>query len=268
MSVCSLSPRPEGGDSISIFGSEDEPKDIFDNCLLGKLPLELRQEIYKYVIGQKVNCLALLPFKIRAFPGDHALARHDVDESVLNAYRNQCWVARSSIFWPHRTAILRTCRRIYRETIELLYQSNIFLIKHHEILFTFIRCIRPQRVDSIRNLKVSFLPPHCKPQHFVIVSERFWNVVVGMKGLKVLCLRIHHEIWPEIDYPDIVKGNAPGGYSRRILAPLLELRGLSDITINLSISFPKRKDLLPLTEDTKELIQRIERVAKLPRKAP
>lgn len=48
--------------------------------------------------------------------------------------------------------LLQTCRRVYRETIPILYETNIFDINHVDTLTYLRRSVLPQRLDQIRKL--------------------------------------------------------------------------------------------------------------------
>ncbi|KAL8640446.1 MAG: hypothetical protein Q9228_002636 [Teloschistes exilis] len=188
-SPCSLKPRGEegaGSDDLSVLDL-DVVNSGLEESGLQRLPLELRQEIYGYVLGREENWLVFLPFKMRAVPADHCITRGDVTDSQVNQHK----LARDDrLFWPQRTALLRTCRQVYREAVDLLYTGSTFVVKHPKILFTFAKCIPQQRCsDSIRNLRIVLAPKTCSSACYGLSFEqyrRFWNIILGMEGLRKL----------------------------------------------------------------------------------
>lgn len=261
-SPCSLRSRKEYEDNISNL-SLDQSTGFRESGLNG-LPLEIRQEIYGYVLGREENCLALLPFKLRAVPAQHPIA---VCGDVVDASRNQSRITRDDpLFWPQRTALLRTCRRIYSEAIGLLYAQNTFLIKDPRILLTFAKCIPQPRLNSITKLVISYKPPHYGSSEFRSSFHLLWDIVVRMQRLRTLHVYIDYKISNSTISPFAESH----GYWQTILPPMLELSGLTDFELDLRVliagSYLPPQNALPLTQDTKALIQRIEEAARRPRK--
>lgn len=52
--------------------------------------------------------------------------------------------------------LLQTCRRIYKETISILYENNTFDINHVDTLAYLRRSILPQRLNQIRVLNFAY----------------------------------------------------------------------------------------------------------------
>lgn len=99
----------------------------------------------------------------------------DCAESIgpdLETGRHGCWglteeFANPAAFYggswsehPARPAnllpLLQTCRRIYQETICILYEDNIFDLNHVDTLAYLRRTVLPQRLDQIRVLNFTF----------------------------------------------------------------------------------------------------------------
>ncbi|KAL8931344.1 MAG: hypothetical protein Q9211_007033 [Gyalolechia sp. 1 TL-2023] len=264
ISPCSLRPREED-DNISNL-ELDQTKG-FDLSLLKRLPLEIRQEIYGYVLGRQENCLILLPFKIRAVPEGHHISKTDV---VWASTNGRVISGNGKRFWPQRPALLRTCRQIYTEAISLLYSDNTFIIKHPELLLRFAKAIPPQRLDCIRTLRVCLQPWHCG-----VVSqwahtpsrreewESFWRIVAAMQNLMNLDVEIVDEIY---SHPWAEEQNI----SQILLPSLLRLRGLHTFRLTVNIRhatsyFQRGMEAVPLTRETKALMELIEKLVKLPR---
>ncbi|KAH6845924.1 hypothetical protein BKA58DRAFT_395415 [Alternaria rosae] len=52
------------------------------------------------------------------------------------------------------TKMLRTCKKMYREAIPLLYSQNTFKFEGYKVLSIFTSTILPQRLASIRNIVI------------------------------------------------------------------------------------------------------------------
>ncbi|KAL8688620.1 MAG: hypothetical protein Q9218_005512 [Villophora microphyllina] len=257
ISPCSLRPRAED-DNISNFDL-NQTIDV-ERSTLYRLPLELRQEIYSYVLGREENCLVFIPFKIRAIPNSsagHLIRTSNVTSSQLN----QNLVARmDELFWPQRTALLRTCRQICHEAIGLLYTGNTFVVKHPRVLFAFIKSIPPQRLDSIRKLHISLTPP-CAYDFAPEEWERFWEIILHLKRLR----KLHVEMDYDIPYRDH-EAYEEADLSQQFLQPMLLLRGLTDFKLDLRVSLDG--DEVRLSVATKKLMKRVEKDARLLREEP
>ncbi|KAL8994204.1 MAG: hypothetical protein Q9188_007133 [Gyalolechia gomerana] len=267
ISPCSLRPRAED-DNISSL-ELDQVKG-FDASLLKRLPLEIRQEIYGYVLGRQENCLILLPFKIRAVPEGHYISKTDVCWASTN---ERVISGNGERFWSQRPALLRTCRQIYMEAISLLYSGNTFIIKHPELLLRFAKAIPPQRLDCIRTLRICLQPWHCGfVSHWAHSPSRreewetCWKIVAAMQNLLNLDVEIVHELY---SHPWTEEQNI----CQTLLPSLLRLRGLHSfrlaVIIRHATSYSQRGwEVVPLTKETKALMQMIEELVKLPREAP
>ncbi|KAL8933674.1 MAG: hypothetical protein Q9216_006259 [Gyalolechia sp. 2 TL-2023] len=136
--------------SLYRFGEPKSP------CyLLSRLPFEIREEIYRYVIaghlvhvarkGKKlahVRCYSSWPSDLlrRCRP---AAARtcHDYDPLLASTANGN-------------VALLRTCRQIYAEAVNVMYARNTFDFDHQDLFLFFSRSILPQRLAQIRSLEL------------------------------------------------------------------------------------------------------------------
>jgi len=169
------------------------------SLLMIKLPLEIRQKIYFYVLHTR-------PVHIWSTPG---IMYHNVCLSYdLTRFAHDCcleWpeVANS----PTDIKLLRTCRQIYAEALPMLYSDTIF---HTDNLnqFNFFPANTPQKAKSfIRVLHLSWaadFPPlrgleARAPQRAVDDDATylcFWRTVASqMSGLQELCMGITYEPW-------------------------------------------------------------------------
>ncbi|KAL8706959.1 MAG: hypothetical protein Q9201_000007 [Fulgogasparrea decipioides] len=263
ISPCTLKPRADD-DNISVL-SLDQPTGL-QASRLNRLPLEIRQEIYGYVLGREENCLVMLPFKVRA-TAEKASSAGYID--VMDAAVNQGLVIRDDVFfWPQRTALLRSCRQIYAEAVDLLYSGNTFVIKHPRVFLAF--AVPPQRLNSIRNLRIALKPPQYSSVETVCWMfhewSRFWDIIVKMKRLK----KLHVSIDYVLHDPALL--NFPLDDERHcqsILHPMLSLSGLSDFKLDLRLLQAyngMREEEVSLTRETKALVERIGEAAKRPRR--
>ncbi|KAL9586629.1 MAG: hypothetical protein Q9212_000764 [Teloschistes hypoglaucus] len=225
-SPCSLRPRGEGEGSDDLSVLDLDTVSGLEGSALHRLPLELRQEIYGYVLGREENWLVFLPFKMRAVPAGHLITRGDVTDSHFNHYKV---VRDDRLFWPQRTALLRTCRQVYREAVDLLYTNNTFVVKHPKILLTLAKYIPPQRLGSIRNLHIVLAPTACLSSCYGLTLDeyrRFWDIVLGMEQLRKLHLDLRCAYLlrhPELDGRDIC---------RQHIGHIMMLTELNEFTLN------------------------------------
>ena len=176
-----------------------------DKCmLLRKLPLELRLEVFSHVLGKDAFRIISVPWRVIAVPdveGNISMAAkydfiNDYDMTQLGSYMQ----ADSTVNAPEAfirssgTAILRTCRQIYAEAVDLLYTTNTFILYDFHTLTTFAKSIPPQRLNAIRSLRVHYSPttsipyPHERtPQYDLPLNlDWFWEIVIGMQSLRDL----------------------------------------------------------------------------------
>ncbi len=230
MSPCSLQPRR---DEDNISSLELDPSVGLDGSFLNRLPLEIRQEIYSYVLGRQDNFLIMVPFKIRAvldsctWDSNHRDHPERIDPLDIKANGQRITDQRRR-FWPQRTALLRTCRQAYVEAIELLYTQNMFVITHPQMLYRFAKSIPVERFNSIRNLRISFSTSNCGALSYWSLNywrqaewEMFWKLVASMEDLQTL----------KVDILDWTDDNlSPHKY---LLGNIIHIRGLQNFRFNI-----------------------------------
>ena len=150
-SPCSLRQREHHKNISSVSVAADTNVDCM---LLRRLPAELRSAIWAYAIGGDEFCLITIPWKLTTAPHvDPAAAFDTWDDIALSRYHTTSGCAVQPLT-PRRTALLKTCRQIYIEAVELLYSTNTFVLHDCDTLVTLSRSIPPQRLDSIRSLRL------------------------------------------------------------------------------------------------------------------
>ncbi|KAI4175613.1 MAG: hypothetical protein LQ346_008051 [Caloplaca aetnensis] len=268
MSPCSLRPRR---DEDNISSLELDPSVGLEDSLLNRVPLEIRQEIYSYVLGRQDNFLIMVPFKIRAVLDSCTWDRNHRDHpertDPLDIKANgQRITDQRRRFWPQRTALLCTCRQAYAEAIGLLYTQNTFVITHPQMLFRFAKSIPIQRFNSIRNLRVSFSTPSCGALSYWTFNywrraewEMFWKLVASMDDLRTL----------RVDILDWTAENLSPHNS--LLRDISHIRGLQIFRLNIRRihrllgAFMDGIEVQP--EGTNDFIRCIEAAVVLPKKS-
>ncbi|KAG4030899.1 hypothetical protein MFRU_010g00330 [Monilinia fructicola] len=177
--------------------------------LFERLPKEVRLEIYRWVLGEKVLHI------VRRKDGlGHVVCQCDRDsETGEISEEDGCIVAGCrGVKIPGGSGVherigegsggliqlLQVCRRIYSEAIPLLYATNTFNFDSLESLISFSNEILPRRFDSIISLSLSL---NFSTSHIFNESscnnlprwERTWMIIGSMKSLKSLEATI---IWP------------------------------------------------------------------------
>ncbi|KAL1849289.1 hypothetical protein Plec18170_007581 [Paecilomyces lecythidis] len=140
------------------------------SSFFSKLPAEIRRKIYIEVIGGQ----------------------------VLNIFKDE--TARYVKWIPQKKTLLAlpmTCRRIYSETIDLLYSHNTLFFNDFDTILWFVSTILPQRLAAIRTLHVEWdcvcfwharmRPP---PPYDRDTWMRVWDTIPAMTGLRELMVRI------------------------------------------------------------------------------
>ncbi|KAL8990635.1 MAG: hypothetical protein Q9169_008076 [Polycauliona sp. 2 TL-2023] len=233
--------------------------------LLGKLPLEIRQEIYGYVLGREENKILILSSKIRAF-ATGVFAPQFVEVSRYG-------------FWRNRTAILRVRRQVYVEAVELLYTGNTFILEHPRVLVAFSQAVLPKRFNAIRNIRVRFQEAEWPVIEYpldwkqpcsesgLLQRERWfrcWETIIGMQYLRSLHIEIRYTLSRHLENKRACQD---------LLLPLLGLRGIKDLRFRLEFGAMDRSERYYDKRDwesgkeTRKLVGRIRGAAKLPRGA-
>ncbi|KAI4265336.1 MAG: hypothetical protein LQ337_008993, partial [Flavoplaca oasis] len=152
-----LKARTKEAEEISLLDLADGKTGLGDEGL-GQLPLEIRREIWGYVLGRGSNVLILLPYKIRAVPEVQSLQYWPMDgQKPISRFRSAGDLDKyGGKFWAHRPAILRTCRQIYIEAVELLYCENSFIFTDASTFAYFTKAVLPRRLNAIRKMRICF----------------------------------------------------------------------------------------------------------------
>ncbi|KAF2497358.1 hypothetical protein BU16DRAFT_312382 [Lophium mytilinum] len=211
---------------------------IQDACLLFRLPLELRTIVYEYVLGgwtlqpARNKTTGQLHLETAHFPGVKCTfpppRRCPCNTGTLRPYcrctreltAERVWhcrlhcINRSSRCIAFQISSLLTCRAIYSEAIDIIYERNTFTITDIGVLLAMQKLVPPHRLQKIRTLTlqsgdISFfsmgwvarvhgtaatsdllerLQPRFSPRYKV--WEQGCAVLAGMSGLRRLVVDI------------------------------------------------------------------------------
>lgn len=201
------------------------------------LPAELRLQIYNYVLGGKRIHLLSMPKSVGHIQcySSHKISRvcNCIPETKLNMS-----AAEKSLggFGPSMNGILGTCRQVYTEAVEILYNTNTFSINNLWTLIDFSKAIPSQRLAGVTRLQIEWnlrklpLNPALRPSRGGEVKyennlwETFWDVVAhGMSGLVDVRIKL------------TVSAAADCNLELGWVKPLLQVHGLKRCNIRMHL---------------------------------
>ena len=202
-----------------------------NSLLLQKLPIELRLLVYSHVIGNDRFRLITIPWKV--------VAALDIDGNLSmnhEHFKLTNLIFRTTPLPSNGNALLMSCRQVYSEAVDLLYSSNTFVLHDFHTLETFAKSVPPQRLNAIRKLEIYYSPvtgiqyQHEWTSHYDLPRDLdwIWKVVVGMQGLRDLAIVL--EAYSTL----ILEDEDREACEVRRLSPLLQLRGLSTFSLELT----------------------------------
>ena len=217
-----------------------------ERSILSRLPLELRQQIYGFVLGAK-------EFVVLTSPPRNYI--HDV--CGFPDYR------------PRKPALLRTCRQIHTEAADILYQCTTFTVSAAHLLPVFAERNGPLHFNKICHLCIGFVVKsesscsyHESLDH--LNWETFCSTVTSITHLRTLRISVTYMFHFSNQSDD-------DRYCRPILEPLLALSGLQEFHLRLTVGGRKLwKDyretlIIQLSDPLLALIKKIKEAAARPR---
>lgn len=177
--------------------------------LLTRLPPEIRQEIYVLVVGGNLTHVVRKDQKLA-----HVRCKLECETDFFRRCRRAAagtchdgapMLASTS---NGNLALLRTCRQIYIEAVELMYSCNTFDFDHQDLFLFFSRSILPQRLAAIRslnlNLEISyieqpFLWAESAPKGWTLMWDVIARDMPGLKHLRVSLVGEHGRPYPTAD---------------------------------------------------------------------
>ncbi|KAL8802980.1 MAG: hypothetical protein Q9182_003468 [Xanthomendoza sp. 2 TL-2023] len=199
------------------------PSPQSDSLFLTRLPLEIRQEIYNYIVGgnlihvvRKGQHLA----HVRCKPGWEVDFQRDCRPHASST----CHSAASSMGFTANgnIALLRTCRQIYSEAVRIMYARNTFDFDHQDLFLLFSRSLLPQRLMAIRiihlyceerGLRWPFLKGGAGPSAWCLAWQVIRDEMPGLRHLRVKIVGEQGSSYPSEDLAWWVR-------------PMLQVRGL------------------------------------------
>lgn len=143
--------------------------------LFVKLPYEIRRMIYIYVLGDEMLHLE--------HPWDKPRIVHYSCQRKLNGgHRSYNLYGPTQKEAGHgRMSLVKTCRAMYNESIDILYTTNTFALQTCSNLETFLwfsKSIRPGRLASITNIYINMFAECFAPFWTDMTpGSRFWDFI-------------------------------------------------------------------------------------------
>ncbi|KAF2110414.1 hypothetical protein BDV96DRAFT_583968 [Lophiotrema nucula] len=134
-----------------------------ESLLLGKLPAEIRLQIWAEVVGGKTIHILRKMGKVghRICPGkgcEHCSPTHMMDNLPRMGYpprEAEPFGKEKILSETSLLPLLSTCRQIYSEAIDLLYTTNTFDFPHVWNLDFFKSTVLPKRFNTIRSITLT-----------------------------------------------------------------------------------------------------------------
>lgn len=177
--------------------------------LLARLPFEIREEIYNYVLGSNLvhivrkGCYLA---HVRCYP----LWRSDLVRGCRPAAARTCH-DRAPLLASTANgnlALLQTCRQIYIEAVHAMYARNTFDFDHQDLFLLFSRSILPQRLAHIRSLELHLEVTNIK-NTFAWINpapnswKLMWTIIAedmpALKHLRVGLVGEYARSYPDMD---------------------------------------------------------------------
>ena len=184
--------------SSSAESQDSEPQIAFQqqSRLLTKLPLEIRQQIYSHAVAYRVIHITLLQSR---------LGHVTCCEPFGGPVPHDCWHRPPhSPQWDHDqrhkshcddrdglSNLLKTCRQIYCEAIDIFYASNTFIIHRFRTLYLLAGTVLPHRLRCIRSFHMvwssdSRRPTQNSERRRQREWERAWSILSSLTELRYL----------------------------------------------------------------------------------
>lgn len=171
--------------------------------LLFKLPGELRTKIYEYVFGTyRVNI-----FRSRVPNAESSKRQYCLRHTCLPPYHPKVHdlIPRTKSAPAIPSALVYTCRDIYRETVLFLYSNTQFVFRSTKAINIFLKNTPIVAQNAIRHLELNYIgynePRLTEFRKFKIRSDMTWYLACSAMAQNFTSLRVLHlhiTIW---DWP-------------------------------------------------------------------
>ncbi|KAF2870855.1 hypothetical protein BDV95DRAFT_69989 [Massariosphaeria phaeospora] len=203
-------------------------------CRLLALPSELRNQIYEEVIGKEEIHVILLDGKLCSFRCRHPefhTRRYGPEHCWVSSFdENKRFLHRHKYHNPGIEVIpfLQSCRRIYNETITLLYAAPTFLLHDAPSILAFTSTILPKRFASIRHL-------HIDTRHRATDWPLTWSFIGDFtyRSLHALSLPVLNPIPSSLPFGPSLRLSTPLGPWYHVCYVLRKMRGLRVLQMDL-----------------------------------
>lgn len=231
-----------------------------NDSLLFKLPFELREQIYRFVLGGK--CVAADASGNRIGDRSDPWPDYEKPGGHRRGLRPWGWVPLRS---TNMLSLLCTCRQAYvisncdrailtkwysySEAIDILYYNNMFYFRDPITNWTFSKWrILPQRVEQVR---VLVLDETIGDPNIIFTNRKHWNriwrTIAKMTRLKILYFNVD-TLYPRAWTAELEK---------RLLAPLTAITQANEMYVILKWSKPAEIDTNDHPRHVREAIRRI-----------
>ncbi|OCL03295.1 hypothetical protein AOQ84DRAFT_356975 [Glonium stellatum] len=171
------------------------------STLITKLSTEIRLIIWEYALTDKMVHITQERKKLLNKPcidTSDTVERH-LDCCCASAY-GDIWSEQNS---AKLLPLLRTCRLVYSEAVDILYSRNTFRFEHLDTFIHFSTVILPSRFNSIRSLQIYWYfkrdiylnssfsyPPYDKA-----TWEKACSILANIDALRYLTLTLGARSW-------------------------------------------------------------------------
>ncbi|EEQ88314.1 uncharacterized protein BDCG_03434 [Blastomyces dermatitidis ER-3] len=252
-----------------LYGSKSQEGTLHDQASspLFKLSAELRQMIYRKVLSwHQFAIMRIRSYSVakqggakgKAKPSRLSHLKYSAEsERGRKFLQNPPWLRRyfgivgirpsplNRDFEPNVPGeellpLVKSCRRIYLEAIDLLYSSNTFHFYHEDDFLAFSRSILPQRMEKITSVHLHYFPDY----YSIASNPQLVRVIPTMRDLQLLDIsftatsaRRQRSAWFDDD-DDVTKKESEGLVARK-------LRDFGEnVLINLRVEPPSDGDQL------------------------
>ncbi|KAJ9223336.1 hypothetical protein DTO169C6_4382 [Paecilomyces variotii] len=205
---------------------------IQQKTLLFRLPGELRTKIYEYIFGTYRVCI----YRFRAPNTRSSKRQYRLRHTCLPPYHPTIHdlIPRTKSTPSIPSALVYTCREVYRETVLFLYSNTQFVFRSTKVINTFLRNTPIVAQNAIRHLELNYIgynePRLTEFRKFKIRSDLAWYLACSTMAQNFISLRVLHlhiTIWDRPMKLDL---------KERWAIPLLEFArkgGLDHVDANL-----------------------------------
>ncbi|PGH15023.1 hypothetical protein AJ79_02705 [Helicocarpus griseus UAMH5409] len=241
------------------------------SSLIFKLSPEMRQMVYREVLGDHDIAIVRMERhrgpdgKYKVQPGRLGHLKYKKGIGQHGCIKKPTWLGKylgragirpdplnpefeSYMRGGELLSLLKSCRRIYSEAMDLLYSSNTFHFCHPKDLLALSSAILPQRMNSITSIHLHFFPFYDTG----LPEPRLSAVVGAMKHLKQL------EISHTQNLPERYWSNFYNQSEDYLIAALREFRRDIPITLSLTLATDRLQALVESAKFTNVRVVRLD----------